>query len=58
MSIEVLGPIAPSQMGFTLTHEHLSSDLGFLLVPPKNEAVGIENCPWTLENLGYIQQFP
>ena len=51
----------PSDMGFTLPHEHLSADLGTLYVPPETVGAGepgSEKLPWTMDNLGYIQQFP
>jgi len=55
----VLGPIAPSEMGLTLAHEHLSADLRFFYIdPPKGSPAGIEMAPMTLENLGFIKNYP
>lgn len=55
----VLGKIDPSEMGVTLAHEHLSADLRFFYVdPPKGCPAGIENAPMTLENMGYIKNYP
>merc|ERR1712156_155628 len=54
----VLGPIEPGDMGLTLPHEHLSGDLGFALTSVPQEPKGMQTLPWTLENFGYIQQFP
>ena len=56
--IAVLGPIEPGDMGLTLPHEHLSGDLGFALTSVPQEPKGMQTLPWTLENFGYIQQFP
>ena len=57
--ITVLGPIAPSEMGLTLAHEHLSADLRFFYIdPPKGSPAGIEMAPMTLENLGFIKNYP
>lgn len=53
----VLGAIAPEQMGFTLTHEHLLWDLQFYLsadVDP-TDAADPRNGPLTMEHLGRLR---
>jgi phosphotriesterase-related protein len=52
----VLGPIDPSRLGVTLTHEHLLIDIAGVL-PPVAEAGarGILNDPVSTETLGYIK---
>lgn len=53
----VLGPIEPSALGPTTTHEHLLCDLSFLFRParyaPSEE---LEDAAITLENLGWIRR--
>ena len=57
-SISVLGPVNPTDIGVTLTHEHLSMTYDFRYTEPP---VGDENNvdkPLTMENLGWIRQYP
>ena len=55
----VLGKIDPSEMGVTLSHEHLSADSRFFYVdPPKGSPIGIDKAPMTIENLGFIKNYP
>lgn len=55
----VLGDISPSDVGVTLTHEHLSMDFSFMNVKPTNQLdKQMVNCPYTLENFGWIQRNP
>ncbi|GAB6022053.1 hypothetical protein CHUAL_006199 [Chamberlinius hualienensis] len=55
----VLGDISPRDVGVTLTHEHLSMDFSFMGVQPTNELdKRMVNCPYTLENFGWIQRNP
>ena len=53
----VLGPIEPSALGPTTTHEHLHCDLSFLFRParyaPSRE---LEDAPITLGNLGWVRR--
>ncbi|XP_067120783.1 phosphotriesterase-related protein [Centruroides vittatus] len=56
----VLGVVDPSELGRTLTHEHLSlnsKSLGFE-VPDTEETRLMQNCPFTLENFNWISQNP
>ena len=55
----VLGKIDPNEMGVTLSHEHLSADSRFFFVdPPKGSPFGIDKAPMTIENLGFIKNYP
>ena len=57
--LAVLGKIDPSEMGVTLSHEHLSADSRFFYVdPPKGSPIGIDKAPMTIENLGFITNYP
>ena len=52
----VLGPVAPSELGPTMTHEHLLIDFLCMFNPPPEASVrarGYE--PVTLENLGWVR---
>ena len=52
----VLGPVAPSELGPTMTHEHLLIDFLCMFNPPPEASVrarGFE--PVTLENLGWVR---
>lgn len=54
----VRGPIDPETLGFTLTHEHLSLDFHhFYVAPPPGLDVYV-NKKITLQNVGYIRQYP
>lgn len=52
----VLGPIPPSQLGFTTCHEHLLIDLTPWLDPPSGDAT--ETAPIGLDNLGWQHRDP
>lgn len=56
----VLGPIDPEVLGFTLTHEHLLHDLPLsVFKQPFPESVpGIKDAAFSMENLGWIRQYP
>ena len=56
----VLGPIAPSALGRTLTHEHIKMDYKCCLQSPwrKSDAKRMTSCEFTLSNLGWIRQNP
>ncbi|XP_067034374.1 phosphotriesterase-related protein-like [Acropora muricata] len=56
----VLGSIAPSALGRTLTHEHIKMDYKCCLQSPwrKSDAKRMTNCEFTLSNLGWIRQNP
>ena len=52
----VLGDVPPSELGRTLTHEHLSMQFDVCFVPPdKPELAKLE---WTLRNYGWIWGHP
>ncbi len=53
----VLGPVSPSELGPTTTHEHLHLDFSFMYRPAQdtpNEELA--DAPITLENLGWIRR--
>ena len=53
----VLGPVSPSELGPTTTHEHLYLDFSFMYRPAQdtpNEKLA--DAPITLENLGWIRR--
>lgn len=56
----VLGPIPPSALGRTLTHEHIKMDYKCCLRPPwrESDADKMANSEFTMANLGWIQQNP
>ncbi len=50
----VLGPIEPSELGATTTHEHLYIDFSFMYRPAQDSAKDLSDAPITLENRGWI----
>ena len=53
----VLGPISPSELGPTTTHEHLYIDFSFMFRPAEDSRSEIlADAPITLENLGWIRR--
>lgn len=56
----VLGPIAPSALGRTLTHEHIKMDYKCCLRLPwrESDAEKMTNSEFNLANLGWIHQNP
>lgn len=56
----VLGPIAPSALGRTLTHEHIKMDYKNCLRPPwrVSDAERMTNSEFNMANLGWIHQNP
>ncbi len=52
----VLGDIAPSSLGRTLTHEHLSMQFDACYIPPKKKELA--DLEWKLENAGWIHRHP
>ena len=53
----VLGPIPPSELGPTTTHEHLFIDFSFMFRPAEDSRSEIlADAPITLENLGWIRR--
>ncbi len=53
----VLGPIFPSDLGPTTTHEHLYIDFSFMLRPAQDSpSQEMECAPLALDNLGWIRR--
>ena len=53
----VLGPVLPSELGATTTHEHLYVDFSFMYRPAQDSpSQGLADAPITLENLGWIRR--
>ena len=54
----VLGPVDSSELGVTLTHEHLLSDISVISPPPENAgAKSLYYQPLSMENLGQIRYY-
>ena len=54
----VLGNIPPTQLGSTMTHEHLIIDFSMMLREPRDlNNVEMMDAPVTMENLGWISQY-
>ena len=55
----VLGAIEPSELGVTLTHEHLLADSGAFMIDPKYvPQSSVADLDLKMENLGMIRQHP
>lgn len=54
----VLGAISPSELGRTLTHEHLSMNFEHFYRKPPEALVEHFQTTTTLKNIGYIRQYP
>ncbi|XP_071960109.1 N-acetyltaurine hydrolase-like [Antedon mediterranea] len=54
----VLGPIKPSMIGRTLTHEHLYMDYSTYIQKPRDEDKQMINAAINMENLNYIRNYP
>ena len=53
----VLGPVRPSELGATTTHEHLYIDFSFMYRPAQDSpSQDLADAPITLENLGWIRR--
>ena len=53
----VLGPVHPSELGATTTHEHLHIDFSFMYRPARDSpSRELADAPITLENLGWIRR--
>lgn len=58
MSVQsVLGPISASDLGVTLTHEHLDLSIGELFVQPHATLQSYIDGKLTLENIGFVRQY-
>ena len=51
----VLGLVQPSELGPTMTHEHLYIDFSFMYRPPQDSAQDLADDPITLENVGWVR---
>ena len=52
----VLGPVPPSELGPTTTHEHIYIDFSFMYQPAQDTpSPEMADAPITLENLGWIR---
>lgn len=59
MSVEtVLGPVAVSSLGITLTHEHLALDFEKFYVEPPAALQSFIDQQITLSNVGFVRQYP
>ena len=54
----VLGPVDPSALGQTLTHEHVMIDTSKYFTPPGYGSWHMEDMDFDLCNLGKIRHFP
>ena len=53
----VLGPVPPSELGPTTTHEHIYIDFSFMYQPAQDTpSPEMADAPITLENLGWIRR--
>ena len=53
----VLGPVHPSELGATTTHEHLYIDFSFMYRPAQDSpSEELADAPITMENLGWIRR--
>ena len=53
----VLGPVHPSELGSTTTHEHLHIDFSFMYRRAQDSpSPELADAPITLENLGWIRR--
>ena len=53
----VLGPVRPSDLGATTTHEHLHIDFSFMYRPAQDSpSQELADAPISLENLGWIRR--
>ena len=53
----VLGPVPPSELGATTTHEHLHIDFSFMFRPAQDSpSPELADAPITLDNLGWIRR--
>ena len=53
----VLGPVRPSELGATTTHEHLFMDFSFMYRPAQDSpSQELADAPIALENLGWIRR--
>ena len=53
----VLGPMAPTELGMTLTHEHLILDYSTKIMKPRYVPDNLRDLILKMENLGKIRHF-
>lgn len=56
--LPVLGPVDPSDLGLTLTHEHLLLKFEAALQKPEYGPDNLADLALKMENLGKIRHFP
>lgn len=56
--LTVKGPVLASKLGKTLTHEHLHMDFSKLYTSPPEHLKKFFDDKITLENIGFIKQYP
>lgn len=54
----VLGPVSSNLLGRTLTHEHFALDFQGIYIPPPDDLKPFLNKRLTLQNVGFIRQYP
>ncbi|XP_053323539.1 phosphotriesterase-related protein [Spea bombifrons] len=54
----VLGPIDPDQLGYTLTHEHLTMTFNCCYCPPAPHQMALSEEPIAMKNLFWLKQNP
>ncbi|MEE6466787.1 hypothetical protein FKM82_007049 [Ascaphus truei] len=54
----VLGPIHPNQLGYTLTHEHLTMTFNCCYCPPPEGQEALSEEPIAMKNLFWLKQNP
>ena len=54
----VLGPVKFSELGRTLTHEHLALDFHKFYVPPPAQLADYFTGKIDLGNVGFLKQYP
>ena len=54
----VLDPMAPTELGMTLTHEHLILDYSTKIMKPRYVPDNLRDLILKMENLGKIHHFP
>lgn len=58
LCVSVIGPVHSSQLGRVLTHEHFNVDFNQFYSPPPEQLTDYFKDNITLQNVGYIKQYP
>ena len=56
--LSVLGVIPPSELGVTMSHEHLSADFSTLYHRPPRRMTFVSLLPLSMNNMNWIRQYP